>query len=341
MRKLRPSTCLACIAIVFVAAASCGGSSGTSDAGGPAPNPPGGSNDAGGDVGPIEAGTNDAGTATDAGQSGDAGLPSDGGNGSGPTLPTPTGTCPVFANGAVTFAPSGIPPRTVQVYMSDAAKTMHGPLIFYWYATGSSATLEPPYALGATLASIESAGGIVVAPQADPSAGAFEWFIVNGSSKLDDFQVADEIVACAAQTTGIDTTHIHAMGMSAGGLQTTAMSFLRSSYLASVATYSGGMPMGFSPQNEDPANKFAALIFDGGATDNVFGVDFQAASQTYQSTLKSAGHFAAICDHGMGHNIPTDAAPSVAQFFQANGFGVYPSPYVNGLPATFPTYCTL
>jgi len=327
--------------MVFVAAGACGGASGASDAGGPSTNPPGGSNDAGGDAAPIATGTPDAGAPSDAGHPSDASLPLDAGNVAGPALPTPSGTCPVFANGAVTFSPSGIPPRGVQVYMSDAAKTMHGPLIFYWYATGSSATLEPPYALGATLASIEAAGGIVVAPDADPSAGAFEWFIVNGSPKLDDFVVADEIVACAAQTTGIDTTHIHSMGMSAGALQTTAMSFLRSAYLASVATYSGGMPMGFSPQNEDPANKFAALIFDGGPTDNVFGIDFQAASQTYQATLKSAGHFAAICDHGMGHSIPTAAAPSVAQFFQANGFGVYPSPYVNGLPATFPAYCTL
>jgi len=264
----------------------------------------------------------------------------DGGNGSAPTLPSPTGTCPTFANGMVTFSPAGIPARGAQVYMSSAAKTMHGPLIVYWYATGSS-TAEVAYSLGATLATIEAAGGIVVAPQADPNAGQFEWYMVNGSTKLDDFLVADEIVACAAKTTGVDTTHIHSMGMSAGALQTTAMSFMRSAYLASVVTYSGGMPPGFTPPNEDPANKFAALVFDGGSTDDVFGVNFQAASQTYYTTLKSAGHFAAICDHGMGHAIPTAAAPSVALFFQANGFGVYPSPYASGLPASFPSYCML
>jgi predicted esterase len=262
------------------------------------------------------------------------------GNASSPTLPSATGACPTFANGTVTFAPAGIPTRTAQVYMSSAAATMHGPLIIYWYATGSS-TAEVEYSLDTTLATIEATGGIVVAPQADPNAGEFEWYIVNGSTKLDDFQVADEIVACAAQATNIDTTHIHSMGMSAGALQTTAMSFLRSNYLASVVTYSGGMPPGFSPPNENPSNKFAALIFDGGSTDDVFGVDFQAASQTYYTTLTTDGHFAAICDHGMGHAIPTAAAPSVALFFQANGFGVYPSPYASGLPASFPTYCML
>ena len=110
---------------------------------------------------------------------------------------------------------------------------------------------------------------------------------------------------------------------------------------ASVATYSGGMPPGFTPVNQDPENKFAALIFDGGASDNVFSVDFQAASQAYEAVLKAAGHFAAICDHGKGHSIPLDAAPSVAAFFTANPWGAWPSPYAQGLPASFPTYCSL
>lgn len=130
------------------------------------------------------------------------------------------------------------------------------------------------------------------------------------------------------------------MGMSAGALQTTALSFLRADYIASVATYSGGIPDGFAVPNTNPTNKFAALIFDGGASDKVFGVDFKAASEAYKAELDASGHFAALCDHGKGHSIPLDAAPSVATFFTANGFGAWPSPYVaSGLPATFPTYC--
>jgi hypothetical protein len=101
------------------------------------------------------------------------------------------------------------------------------------------------------------------------------------------------------------------------------------------------MPAGFTPTIQNPANKFAAFIFDGGSTDRAYGFDFQTASQTYDTTLTGSGHFAAICDHGMGHMIPTAAAPSVALFFQANGFGVSPSPYASGLPASFPSYCTL
>lgn len=260
-------------------------------------------------------------------------------NSTTPVIPAPTGVCPTIAPGDVTFAPAGIPPRKVKLAF-DAAKVGTGPLILYWYATGSG-TFESAYSLGATETTITDAGGIVATPYADATAGQFEWFIVNQSSKQDDFLVADEVVGCLAQAHMIDTNRIHSMGMSAGALQTTAIGFIRASYLASVATYSGGVPPGFSPANQDPENKFAAFIFDGGTSDDVFSVDFQAASQSYKAMLQADGHFAAICDHNMGHAIPLDAAPSVAAFFDANPWGAWPSPYASGLPAGFPTYCSL
>ncbi|MBA2544771.1 MAG: hypothetical protein H0V17_34320, partial [Deltaproteobacteria bacterium] len=222
-----------------------------------------------------------------------------------PILPSPTGTCPAIVNGDVTFAPAGMPPRLVKLAF-DEAHTGGGDLILYWHATGSS-PLEAAYSLGASHDEVIARGGIIAAPYSDPAAGTFEWFLVNGSPKLDDFLLADEIVACLADR--IAARHIHSMGMSAGALQTTAFSFMRADYVASVATFSGGIPAGFTPINENPDNKFAALIFDGGATDNVFGVDFQAASAAYQSLLEAGGHFAARCDHGQGHEIPLDAAP--------------------------------
>jgi poly(3-hydroxybutyrate) depolymerase len=231
-----------------------------------------------------------------------------------------------------------MPPRKVKLTFDPAAKSAKAPLLIYWHATGSVPD-EAGYSLGASESSFTGAGGVVAAPYPDPSAGTFEWFIVNQSPKLDDFVLADEIVACLASDGRFDPARIHSMGMSAGGLQTTAMSFLRSSYIASVATYSGGMPAGFDPPNQDPTNKFAAFVFDGGKTDDVFGVDFQAASERYQSTLAGAGHFVAICDHGKGHEIPLDAAPSVLAFFAANPYGAWPSPYASGLPSTFPSYC--
>lgn len=266
----------------------------------------------------------------------DAALPA----GPAARIPEVTGTCPALATGDVTFAPAGMPPRRVKLVMPSAADQAPGPLVLYWHATGSSPA-EAAYSLGTTQAAIVAAGGVVAAPYADPAAGQFEWFLVNQSPKQDDFLLADEVVACLVAAHRVDPAHVHSMGMSAGALQTTAVSFLRASYVASVTTYSGGMPPGFTVPNQDPTNKFAALIFDGGPTDNVFNVDFQAASERYRTTLMADGHFTAICNHGGGHSIPRDAAPSVWAFFQANGFGVSPSPYESGLPASFPAYCSL
>ncbi|HEY8039667.1 MAG TPA: hypothetical protein VIF15_07730 [Polyangiaceae bacterium] len=324
-------------------AAACGGSEGGSpsvngDAGAVGADDGGGGATEGGspdastqDGGKPGSGTDGASPGPEGGASGDGGP--------GPTLPSPTGACPTIQNGDVTFAPAGIPARAVTLSMTAAAAQLHGPLVFYWHGTGS-APAEASYALGATLAAIEAAGGIVAAPYHDANAGQFPWYLVSGT-KDDDLRVADEVLACVAKQVGIDARHVHSMGFSAGALHTTFMSYARSSYLASVVTFSGGLPQGVKPTSQDPANLFAALVFDGGTSDNVFNFDFQAASLLYKTTLVGAGHFAAICDHNMGHAIPTGAAPSVWAFFQANGFGVSPSPYAGGLPAGFPSYCSL
>ena len=84
-----------------------------------------------------------------------------------------------------------------------------------------------------------------------------------------------------------------------------------------------------------------ALIFHGGTSDSVYGVDFAGASVRYAADVRAMGNFSAICDHGKGHSIPRDAAPSLLTFFAAHPFGTRPSPYAGGLPASFPTYCKL
>lgn len=257
--------------------------------------------------------------------------------GAGANIPKPTGTCPAIVAGDVTFAPAGIAPRKVKLTFEGTTK---GPLLLYWHATGS-APAEAAYSLGASQAAFTSAGGVVAAPYSDPSAGQFEWFLVNQSPKLDDFLVADEIVACLAEAGRIDPDHVHAAGMSAGGLQTTALGYYRSAYVASVATFSGGLPAGFNSAPKSADNKVSALVFHGGTGDSVYGVDFAGASTRYAADVRAMGNFSAICDHGKGHSIPRDAAPSLLTFFAAHPYGTLPSPYAGGLPASFPTYCKL
>jgi hypothetical protein len=56
-------------------------------------------------------------------------------------IPTPTGVCPDFVQGDVTFNPPEVKARTVAMTLTDASRTISGgPLIFYWFATGSNPT---------------------------------------------------------------------------------------------------------------------------------------------------------------------------------------------------------
>jgi predicted esterase len=318
---------LACVVVLSCLVVGCGGSDDESNGSGS------GGTSSGGSAGASAGGS--SGSAT--GGSGGGGT---GGAAAGPSsLPNATGTCPDFVNGTITLSPAGIPPRDVQLWISDAAASLDGPLIFYWHGTGSQ-PLEAAYGIGdPQIDAILALGGMVIAPVHDPGAGTFPWYLTAGGGKEDDLLVADEALACAMQKVGVDTTHIHSMGMSAGGLMTAQMGYRRSAYIASIVPYSGGL-FG-SPPNQDPANLFAAMIFHGGATDEVVGVQFQAISEALQADLEGKGHFAFLCNHGKGHSIPTDARPNVLQFLSAHPYGTNPSPYVGGFPSGFPSYCAL
>jgi len=283
------------------------------------------------------------GTQTPAGVSagGDAAASADaaGGGGHAPDprfLPRASGPCPTFADGTITVHPAG-GARDVRIWMSPAARSLHGPLIFYWHGTGNDPG-QAELALGSDgIAAIEGLGGIVAAPFHDPAAGTWPWYLVAGTQEL-DLQVADEVLACAIADVGIDLRRIHSVGFSAGALHTAQMSYRRSGYLASVVTYSGGQSMPIPDQ--DPDNRFAAMIFHGGANDRVL-VGFQQLSEMYRDDLRASGRFGFLCNHMSGHKIPTDATAAVGRFLADHPFDTSPSPYAGGLPPGFPPYCQL
>lgn len=254
-------------------------------------------------------------------------------------IPTATGACPDFVEGKLTFSPDGNA-RDVQVWISDAAATRHGPLVFYWHSTGAT-PLEALSALGtAAISAIKDLGGIVAAPYNDPATGSTPWFLTAGGDNEVDLRVADEVLACAVKKPGIDVRRIHALGFSRGASQTYQMSWRRSGWLASVVLDSGGSP--YPAPHQDDSNKFAAMLFHGGPTD-IGTMNWYVLTSQYTSELKSAGHFALICDHSAaspGHNIPPEAPVASWQFFQDHPFGVAPEPYANGFPNAIPSYCT-
>ncbi len=255
-----------------------------------------------------------------------------------PRIPAATGACPDLSQpGTVELRPDGIAPRQVELYVSDAAATLDGPVVFYWHGTGSQPR-EVEVGLGTdAIDAVLALGGLVVAPHRDPNAGTFPWYLTAGAQD-DDLRVADELLGCAAAGVGLDPDRVHSIGFSAGALHTTQMAYRRASYIASVVTYSGGL-VATRPRTDARDNHFAGLLFHGGPTDIVV-INFQTASESLFAQMDGDGHFAAICNHGAGHRIPP-AQASVWQFFQDHPYGQEPSPYEAGLPAGFPEYCGL
>ncbi len=299
-----------------------GGAGGVSGASGGTAGDGGGGTGGTGGTG-ATGGTGGAGGSGGAGAGGSLGAPGE------PALPTPTSPCPDFREGTVAFNAAGVN-RSALVHMdAAAAASLDGPVVFYWYGTGGQPTQAVSGLGQAGIDRIKAAGGIVVAPS-HVNGGTFPW--LQGQEQT--YALVDEVIACADEKLGIDARRIHSLGFSAGALFTTQLGYARSSYLASVATYSGGGAGTFA----DPSNKFAAMIFHGGPGDMVV-INFQNTSQDYYGTLTSNGHFALICNHGGGHVIPTAARPGVIDFFFEHPFGTSPEPWATVFPPSVPSYC--
>ena len=257
-----------------------------------------------------------------------------------PILPAVRGPCDDFSTtGTVTLAGEGGTTREANIWVSDAAETLDGPLVFYWHGTGGQPS-EATGALAAARDEILAAGGIVVALSHDPAAGTFPWFLTAGGNNETDLVFADEALACAIQEVGVDTHHIHAIGFSAGALHVSQMAFRRASYLASAVSYSGGLIATRPPTSDAPDARVAVMALHGGVDDRVV-VGFQETTMNLINALRREGHFGFICDHGMRHSIPAAARPFAWQFLQAHPYGMFPAAYARGLPSGFYAPCTL
>jgi predicted esterase len=253
-----------------------------------------------------------------------------------------SGPCPAFRAGRATFMPDGRA-RSVEIAMSDRANEADGALVFTWFATAGT----PAQALGwlgqAVVTEIEDEGGVIVAPYADQASSTRPWYNTQGGPGEgdQDLRLMDEVIACARDSIGVDLSRIHAIGMSAGGLQTTQVAFRRSGYIASVAIYSGGLLEGEVPPDQDPDNKFSAMVLFGGTSDisPVDGIAYLDASNRLVQRLGEQGRFVLLCDHGGGHSVPVAAQRSVWRFFTDHPYGTQPSPYASGIPNGFVAYC--
>jgi len=176
----------------------------------------------------------------------------------------------------------------------------------------------------------------VAAPYHDTTSGELPWFLALGGTREDDLRVADEVLACAMASVGIDQRRIYSIGFSAGAMHNTQFVAWRSGYLASIVVYSGAR-LG-TPNEQDPTNLYPALLFHGGPTDEVI-LAFEKTTAQYEQVLTDDGHASVVCNHGMGHTIPADGRDAAWQYLQDHPFGETPEPYTDKLPAVFPAYC--
>jgi len=252
-------------------------------------------------------------------------------------LPRARQACPNFTNGDMSFLG-----RRVRIWAGGGG----GPVIFYWHGTGSNPGLEVPAGLGPAVQNVTNAGGVIAGFYAEPQlacpgcTGIEAAGTGNGVWYKKDFETADEVLACAIEKLRVDTRRIWTAGMSAGGLQASAMIYERSNYLATGISYSGGKI--FPVTRQDPDNKLPVVLTHGGTGDTVI-VNFKTQTELMANELKPLGHFVVVCDHGGGHRIPTafSSGGFAWTWFSAHPYKVSPEPYAGGLPAGAPSYCRI
>jgi hypothetical protein len=290
----------------------------------------------------------DAGTLRDAGglrnstpaPAGSSAPAADGGGSAGMTaardpleptfLPTPSAACPELVSGEARLLDSSL-----RLWVGPE-RPAPGPLVIYWHGVGSS-TSEASDRLSFVLDEIMEQGGMMVALAETTSRGSDTG---TGAWHTGDFEIVDELVACALASGRIDKRRIYASGCSAGGLAAGTMAYMRSGYLAGVQLDSGGTILDEALQ--DPEHVPALIAAHGASDTDIVIVNFAELSVELAMRIASSGGFAVRCDHGGGHcGTPSAIREAQWQFLLAHPYGTKPSPYEAGLPSSFPRQCQI
>jgi hypothetical protein len=253
---------------------------------------------------------------------------------SDPVLRMPKGQCPTLAASQGTMLKFAT--GDAQVWAGPAGKK--GPLLLYWYATGSSSS-EATAGAATAISDVPKNGGVVAAfvqtNGMGKNTGNAVWY-------TGDFEQADEVVACANQEGLLDPKFIATAGYSAGGLQCGAMAEERSSYLASAYCMSGGLVASGLFSFQDPSHTPSVIAAHGAAGQDVIIVDFSQCSAALCGDITSKGGLCINCDDGSDHIggavTRMQTMSSVGwQFIKEHPFGSKAAG--TSLPSYFPNYC--
>ena len=112
----------------------------------------------------------------------------------------------------------------------------------------------------------------------------------------------------------------------------------RARTLAAAAPLSGGIGVAFA---EDHVS-IPTFVMWGGPEDFAYEQDFHKLALNMVDELETRGHFMAVCEHALQHDIPEGAWDWVFTFLlshtKSSGTS---SPFEAGLPEEFPDYCVV
>jgi hypothetical protein len=280
----------------------------------------------GGTAGAMTAG---AGGMAGEGTAGAAGTPTTPGS-MEPTIPMLTADCPEFRDSTITFMGLG----GIQVVAGSKPSSPTAPMVFYWHGTGSFAG-EFAGSAADVHRGVVSEGGILISFQGTTGGDLLSGTAIFGEG---DFELADQLLACAVQNHNVDPRRVFATGCSAGGLFSTAMAAARSSYMAAAAPNSGGLTVPVPFETEWTP---ALMTVHGAMGRDVVIIDFANSSRTADMAFKNRGGFVINCDHGGGHCGGRGHAGAIWEFFKAHPYGTKPSPWEGGLPSGINPDCEI
>jgi hypothetical protein len=255
----------------------------------------------------------------------------------GSALPRVNGPCPELRDGLVTVGGASV---------VLTVGSQRGPLLFYWHGTGTSSS-EVELALPGATRDVKLSGGIVASFEDSSglgdNTGDYWWF-------TGDIDAADQLLACGLQAGLVDPARIYSAGYSAGGLQTGAMVFSRSGYLASAVVYSGGPALGGlvpgSTFFADPSNIPAVLGAHGASGSDWLVLDFYEGTRLVEDAVVDAGGYAIDCDDDGDHALSwffvrAGVGGMAWQFLKDHPYQTRPSTYAGTLPSGYPSYCSV
>lgn len=243
--------------------------------------------------------------------------------------------CPVLTDGRNEGLMSAGLSRNFEVVLPSAyddASAWPVVLLFHGYG-GTGASLLS----GTLLDAADREGAILIAPDASDRGGQEAWDVFNDARTNTDLVLFDDLLTCASNTWNIDPDRVHATGMSNGGLFTTLLLAQRSQTLASAAPLSGGLLGELADDFAPPP----VQVLWGGDTDIAYNVNFTEQAADLIALLQDHGAFVVACEHDQGHTLDPDFWPFTLDFLLDHPKGVSPEPYAEGLPDSFPEWCTI